>query len=176
MSPSSPNQTDGTPDTSLSLPFNNPSNRRISGRVRNKPALLSDDAYLSQTSNGIKRKRLDPNDADLENLSDDELEERGYIGRGGDGEDNGPDEEEVKEKKRKARGGKKPVAKRARAGEGTTSLAMRPAGVNGVGAAAKKAGGRSRKVKGLATAEDDTGLFGLYGSSIRDVHTLTWPS
>ena len=77
--------------------------------MRTKPALLSDDAYLSQASNGIKRKRVDPNDADLENLSDDELEARSSPG---EGEESGPDEEELKEKRRKARsGGRRPVAK-----------------------------------------------------------------
>ena len=141
----------GTPDTSLEPQPDTTSKRRISGRVKSKPTLLSDDAYLSQASNGVKRKRVEVRDEDLENLSDDELE-----GRSSPVDESGPDEEELKEQRRKARSSvKKPAAKKPK----TTTLAMRPAG-NGAKKPAKP-----KKSKTTATGsmgDDETRLFGMY--------------
>ena len=152
MSPSSPA---GTPDTSLEPQPDTTSKRRISGRVKSKPALLSDDPYLSQASNGVKRKRVELRDEELEILSDDELE-----GRRSSVDESGPDEEELKEQRSKARrGAKKPAAKKPAAKKSkTTTLAMRPAG-NGV-----KKPARPKKSTTTATGnagDDETGLYGV---------------
>ena len=60
----------GTPDTSLELQDESISRRRVSSRVRSKPSLLSDKPYHSQATNGVKRKRAELHDEDLENLSE----------------------------------------------------------------------------------------------------------
>ena len=147
---------DGTPDTSLELQDEPTSKRRTSGRVKSKPILLSDEPYPSQATNGVKRKRVNLRDEDLENLSDDELE-----GRSSQLEENDPDEEELKEKRRRAKSSaKKPAAKKSK----TTTLAMRPA-TNGV-----KKSTKPRKPKATPTGtgvDDQTGLYGTCWSQTK---------
>ena len=149
-----------TPDTSIDM--NGAANRRKSGRARQKPVLLNKDPNIPQVSSGSgKRKRADARVEDVEDLSDDENESS-------QGESD-PDEEELKERRRKAvRSRKTPTksaAKRVKTGPNlNTNLAVRPA-VHKARKAAKPKSSRARPIKNAADA--GSGLYGETESLVR---------
>lgn len=122
--------------------------RRKSGRVVKKPAVLG----VSSPTGSTKRKRNDveedSNDAEemAPDTSDEDMESS-------EGE---PDEEEIREKRRKAKNRKKgqvkPPVKKAKPNGQTVNLAMRPA---------PKRARKPKKAKALegADAEDAGGLY-----------------
>ena len=142
-----------TPDTSIS-PTDAP-NRRKSGRVKHKPVPLQEDPNISMSTDGSgKRKRL--------------TAEQGLDTQGGESDeesrvdenDGDPDEEELKEKRKKSGTRKAPAkraAKKPKTGHAkTTTLPVRPA-VNGVKKATKPRKPRARP-NGLI-ADGGTGLY-----------------
>ncbi|KAL8848283.1 MAG: hypothetical protein Q9221_006682 [Calogaya cf. arnoldii] len=132
----------------------NEGTRRKSGRVKHKPVLLNNDpnAFISSYNSG-KRKRADT----LE-----QPDVNGSIGEktSFDEEDGDPDEEEMREKRRKARSKKpteRPAAKKPKTvKQQSTSLPVRPA-VNGVKKAPKPR--RPRPQANAAISDEATGLF-----------------
>ena len=149
MSPSSPAE---TPDTSLEIQDDAPKGRRVSSRVRSKPTVYSDQFEPPSSVNGIKRKRaLTVN----ENYAQTGLDGETSLTEESD-PDGDPDEEELKEQRRKAKNTpKKPAAKRSKTK--TTTLAMRPA-TNGVKKVARPRKNTARAPR-IASGEE-TGLFG----------------
>ena len=136
------------------IDMNGTTNRRKSGRIRQKPVLINKDPNIAQiSSSGAKRKRADTVREEVEELSDDEESSP---------DESDPDEEELKERRRKAnrskRASTKPVPKKPKAGPRlTTNLVVRPA-VNGVKKPSKPKQPRARPVKNAA--DDGTGLYG----------------
>lgn len=132
---------------------NHATDRRKSGRVKQKPVLFQSDPNVIGSVSG-KRKRAagvnqpDPDDSDSEESSPDES-------------DGDADEEELKEKRRKGRPRKtsaKPAPKKPKTNQPkTTTLPVRPA-TNGVKKPSKPRQPRARP--SAAFAEDSTGLFG----------------
>ena len=144
-----------TPDTSVEL--NDTADRRRSGRARQKPVLLNKDPNIPHlsTTNG-KRKRAESHTEDIGDISDDGDESS-------QGESS-PNEEELKEQRRKAARSKRSnvtsAAKKVKTGHNlTTNLAVRPA-INGARKAAKPKQSRARPVKD--TDDAGTGLYGQY--------------
>ena len=141
-----------TPNGSIDM--NGTTNRRKSGRIRQKPVLINKDPNIAHiSSSGAKRKRADTVREEVEELSDDEESSP---------DESDPDEGELKERRRKAnrskRASTKPVTKKPKAGPGlTTNLVVRPA-VNGVKKPSKPKQARARPVKNAA--DDGTGLYG----------------
>ncbi|KAL8691472.1 MAG: hypothetical protein Q9218_003316, partial [Villophora microphyllina] len=141
----------GTPQPVLSP--HDGTDRRKSGRVKQKPVLLQTDPNAMIGSSSAKRKRAgtveepDTDGVESEESSPDES-------------DGDPDEEELKEKRRKSRSKKtsaKPAAKKAKTSkQKTTTLPVRPA-TNGVKKPAKPRQARARP--NAAIADDSTGLF-----------------
>lgn len=145
-----------TPDTSIDLDVT--ANRRKSGRATQKPVLLNKDPNIPQVSTGssAKRKRTDPRVEDFSHTSSEEVESIS---------ESDPDEEELKERRRKASRPKKArssqsVSKKTKTAPAlTTNLAVRPA-TNGIKKAAKPKKARARPAKNAANAADDgTGLY-----------------
>lgn len=133
-------------------------NRRKSSRVRHKPVLLQDDHKISRSSNGTgKRKRggtIQEGGTDADNISLDEASDS----------DGDPDEEELKEKKRKAPRVKKmpskPAAKKPKTSDmRTASLPVRPA-MNGVKKASKPK--KPQAQSSGTVVKDATGLYGVF--------------
>ena len=145
-----------TPDTSLDL--NGTTNRRKSGRARQKPVLLNKDPNVSQVSSGSSAKRKL---ADLRGIGEEDFSD---VDSGDETspEESDPDEEELKEQRKKASRAKKALTKsapkRAKTGPAlTTKLAVRPA-VNRVKKPSKSQKPRARPAKNVA--DDGTGLYG----------------
>lgn len=142
-----------TPDTSIEM--EDTSNRRKSGRARQKPQLLSQpDPDMSTASNGSgqKRKRINDVDGTLEVPSNEEPESESSDA----GSD--PDEEELKDRRRKAkRQSSRPAPKKSKSSKPKpTALAVRPA-LNGSKRTTKIPRSRAQ----IANAADDgTGLYG----------------
>ncbi|KAL8804678.1 MAG: hypothetical protein Q9200_005725 [Gallowayella weberi] len=132
----------------------NDASRRKSGRVKHKPVLLQSDPNASIASYRTgKRKRADaPRDTDLNG----QISEESSIHES----DGDPDEEEMKEKRRKSRPKKtsaKPATKKQKiAKPQTTSLPVRSA-VNGVKQPSKPR--RPRPQAKIAIPDEGTGLF-----------------
>lgn len=141
-----------TPQASSSP--NDPTSRRKSGRVKQKPVLLQTDPYASTLPNGSGKRKRAPN-MDEDDLDDIESEETDP-----DENDEDPDEEELKERRRKSRSKKtsaKPAAKKARiTAPKSTSLPVRSA-VNGVKKPPKSR--RPRTLPNTVADDDGTGLF-----------------
>lgn len=143
-----------TPDTSVDM--NGTTDRRKSRRAKQKPVLINKDPNIPQASVGSgKRKRADTRAEEIEEPSD--LDEDGSS----QGESD-PDEEEIKDKRRKAARSKKtstkPATKKSKTGPTlTTNLVVRPA-VNGAKKATKPKQSRARPIKNAADA--GTGLYG----------------
>lgn len=138
----------------------NATNRRKSARTRQKPVLLQDDITASRSSNvNGKRKRGD-NEGGGGADSDNDLsgEESSPLESDGD-----PDEEELKEKRRRAPRGKKaqgrPAAKKPKTtGVKTASLPVRPAS-NGAKKTSRPKKPQARPNR--AVLDDGTGLYGM---------------
>ncbi|KAI4119552.1 MAG: hypothetical protein LQ345_000549 [Seirophora villosa] len=141
-----------TPQASSSP--NDPTSRRKSGRVKQKPVLLQTDPYASTLPNGSGKRKRTPN-MEENGLDDIESEETDP-----DENDEDPDEEELKERRRKSRSKKtsaKRAAKKARiTAPKSTSLPVRSA-VNGVKKPPKSR--RPRTVPNAVADDDGTGLF-----------------
>ena len=147
-----------TPDTSVDM--NGTVDRRQSRRAKQKPVLLNKDPNIPQTSirNG-KRKRADTRAEEIEEPSD--LDDESSQGA------SSPDEEELKDRRRKTAQAKKTptrsAVKKAKTGPNlTANLAVRPA-VNGrvkATKATKPKQSRARPTKNAVNAES-----GLYGWS-----------
>lgn len=137
--------------------MNGTTNRRKSGRIRQKPVLINKDPNIAQiSSSGAKRKRADTVREEAEELSDADQDEESSP------DESDPDEEELKERRRKANRSKraptKPVTKKPKPGPGlTTNLVVRPA-VNGVKKTSRPKQPRARPVKNAA--DNGTGLYG----------------
>ena len=145
-----------TPDPSSNA--NGATNRRRSGRTVHKPVVLQEDPNVSQITNGNgKRKRTDIRGGDMTEVQDDNSEgETSPEDTGGDA-----DEEEVKEKTRRAaklkKAQSKRTAKKPKTTVGTTTkLAVRPA-TNGFKKPAKPKKPRARA--NLTVIDDGTGLY-----------------
>ena len=133
-------------------------NRRKSTRTRQKPVLLHEDFSTTSGNNKRKRTELHSNASgdNQDNILDDEssLEES----------DGDPDQEEVKERKRRAPRPKKPqtkpTVKKAKTNNTvTTKLAVRPA-MNGTKKASKP---KKPPIRSVGDASDDgTGLYGIF--------------
>ena len=146
-----------TPNGSVDM--NGTTNRRKSGRIRQKPVLINKDPNIAQiSSSGAKRKRADTVREEVEELSDADQDDESSP------DESDPDEEELKERRRRANRTKKastkPVTKKPKPGPGlTTNLVVRPA-VNGVKKTSRPKQPRARPVRNAA----DNGI-GLYGQS-----------
>ena len=134
-------------------------NRRKSGCAVKKPEFFQEDASTHSNHSG-KRKRVDRAEVEDEDMVDDASMEDSV-----DESDGQADEEELKEKRRKAPKVKtvqsKPAAKKPKTVNGMGKLAIRPA-PNG----AKKAAARPKKqpcARQSALQDAD----GLYGMSIK---------
>ena len=142
----------------------NATNRRKSARTRQKPVLLQDDVTTSRSSNvNGKRKRRD-NEGGGATESDHDLSGEDSSPLESDGD---PDEEELKEKRRRAPRAKraqgKPAAKKPKTtGVKTASLPVRPA-INGSQKTSrpKKPQAKSNR----ADLNDNTGFFGTLASN-----------
>ena len=137
---------------------NDATNRRTSGRAKQKPVLYQQDPNISVVSNSNgKRKHVELPGGDDGSQKEDGSAEDSSI----DGSDGDPDEEELKEKRRKApkakKGPVKPAVKKARTrNDVTTKLPIRPA-TNGVRKPAKPRKPRARQP---AVEQAGTGLYG----------------
>lgn len=135
-------------------------NKRRSGRVTRKPNLFT------AAPGGAKRKRNAADDREEQVDDDDNSEEED------DSESEGePDEEEMREKRTKARKGKsapgkKPAAKRPKT-NGTTALPLR-------GGQAKTRKPKKAKALDEAAAEEAGGLFGKAGLVTQAQPSLTF--
>lgn len=145
----------------------NATNRRKSARTRQKPVLLQDEliALRSQNTNG-KRKRVDT-EAGVATDSDHNLLGEDSSPSESEGD---PDEEELKEKRRRASRAKRaqgmPAAKKPKStGVKTASLPVRPA-VNGAKKPSRPRKHQARSIR--AGSDHETGLYGTFdsGSSI----------
>lgn len=137
-------------------------NRRKSTRTRQKPVLLQEDFSTTRSNSGSnKRKRTEPRseesaDNEEDNISDDESSP--------EESDGDPDQEELKERKRRAPKPKKtqikPSAKKPKVDNTTTTtkLAVRPA-MNGTKKASKPKKPPARSI--ADASEDVTGLYGI---------------
>ena len=141
--------------------MNNAPNRRKSGRVTQKPVLLNKDPNIIQvsTSSG-KRKRAESHVDEVEDSSDAERSASSH-------NESDPDEEELKERRKKTARSRNPpaksAAKKAKTGPSlTTNLAVRPA-VNGVKKTTKPKKSRARPVQDGEDA--GTGLYGWRSAS-----------
>lgn len=149
----------------------NATNRRKSARTRQKPVLLQDDVSASRSSNANgKRKRGENEERDAAD-SDDDLSGEDSSPLESDGD---PDEEELKEKRRKAPRAKraqgKPAAKKPKTtGVKTASLPVRPA-INGSKKPPRPPKPQARSNR--AVSDDETGLFGTSASSSSIQHTF----
>lgn len=145
-----------TPDNSA---LTDATNRRKSGRARQKPVTLYEESSVLQVGNGTaKRKRAEPQSDDVEN--DEESEEDESV----DESESDPDEEELKERRKRAAKSKKapnkPAAKKPKTARNTTTnLAIRPA-ANGVKAAPRP---RKPQARQSTVMDDGTGLYGMCG-------------
>ena len=137
---------------------NGATHRRRSGRTVHKPVLLQEDPNVSQITNGNgKRKRIDIRGGDVIDV-DGEDSEGEITPEDSDGD---PDEEELREKTRRAPRPKKvrgkPAAKKPKTTAMTmTKLAVRPA-TNGI-----KKSTRTKKPRARANfivAENGTSLY-----------------
>ena len=142
-----------TPETSVEAP--DTSNRRKSGRTRQKPVLLSQDPNVVQNvrAGSAKRKLAQFQDQEEGEPDADEVDDPS------NNDDSDPDEEELKERRRKAprKTAPKQAPKKSKVSASTaTSLPVRPA-INGVKKNAKPRRADTVK-KGLA--DGGTGLFG----------------
>ena len=148
--------------TSSSPPTNGATNRRRSGRAKNQPVLFQEDPNIPQSSssNG-KRKRVHLRGGDATEEDGTSDEEESVQG------ESDPDEEELKERRRKAKKPfAKPAAKRAKTNGVTTKLAVRPAN-NGLKKPAPPK--RSRAQPNPAVMDEESGLYGKairYGPSV----------
>ncbi|KAL6721547.1 cohesin complex subunit [Lecanora helva] len=143
-----------TPDTSIDM--NSTTDRRKSGRAKQKPVLLNKDPNIphSSMSSGGKRKRVEAHTETVAELSDEDEDESSHV-------ESDPDEEELKDKRRKLARSKKAAPKSAAKKRKTgpdlsANLAMRPA-VNGVKKTKKPKQPRARPLKN--DAEAGTGLY-----------------
>lgn len=138
-------------------------NRRKSARAKQKPVLLQDDITTSRSTNGnAKRKRGDIEGENATDSDDDILGEESSAQES----DGDPDEEEIKEKRRRAPRAKKapgkPAAKKPKTTNvRATKLPVRPA-MNGVKKASRPAKPRARSKR--AVSNDGTGLYGMLAS------------
>ena len=138
----------------------NAPNRRKSARTVQKPISYQQDSNVSIGSTGsAKRKRGDTTsvDIDADPLGDE---------TSSDNIESDPDEEELKEQRRRAlkvkRVRNKPATKKLKTERlAITSLAMRPA-TNGVKKLSKP---RKSSAKQNTTDPDETGLYGQYHKS-----------
>ncbi len=134
-------------------------NRRKSGRAVKKPDFFQEDPTTPST-NSAKRKRADRAVEDDEDIGEDASGEESV--EDSDGE---ADEEELKEKRRRAskakKGQSKPAAKKPKTVNGMGKLAIRPA-PNGV-----KKTSRPRKPPPRQSAVEE--VDGLYGMPIRSL-------
>lgn len=130
-------------------------NRRKSGRAVKKPDFFQEDASTHSNSSA-KRKRADRAEGEDEDMGHDASGEDSV-----DDSDGQADEEELKEKRRRAPKAKivqgKPVAKKPKTVNGMGKLAIRPA-PNGVKKAARPK--KQTRVRQSAV-EDADGLYGM---------------
>ena len=132
-------------------------NRRKSGRAKQRTVFYQQDPNLSIVSNGSgKRKRAEP--VDVEENGDSAEEESS-----GEESDGDPDEEELKERRRKSSKAKtgrtRPAAKKQRSANNTTTkLVMRPAS-NGIKKVPKPKKPPVQKNVG-DDSHEDAGLYG----------------
>lgn len=140
-------------------------NRRKSARTRQKPVLLQDDVVASRSSivNG-KRKRGDNEGEGATDSGHDLLGEESSPSES----DGDPDEEELKEKRRRASRAKraqiKPAAKKSKTiGVKTASLPVRPA-INGSNKTSRPKKSQARPNRPVL--DDDTGLYGIKAPSL----------
>lgn len=146
-----------TPDNSA---LTDATNRRKSGRARQKPVTLYEVSSVPHVGNGTsKRKRAEPRGGEEENVEEEEPEEDESL----EESESDPDEEELKERRKRAAKSKKapnkPAAKKPKTARNTTTnLAIRPA-ANGV-----KATPRARKpqARQSTVVDDGTGLYSMY--------------
>ncbi|SLM38343.1 Stromalin conservative domain [Lasallia pustulata] len=142
-----------TPDNSA-LP--DATNRRKSGRARQKPVTLYDESNVLLAGNGgAKRKRAVSRGGEAENVEQ-ELEED----ESPEESESDPDEEELKERRKRAARSKKapnkPAAKKPKtARSATTNLALRPA-ANGFKTVPKP---RKTQARQSTVMDDGTGLY-----------------
>lgn len=144
-----------TPDAS---PNGNATNRRKSTRMRQKPVLLQEDVSTSRSTNGSnKRKRTSLRGGEPTSMIDETSDEESSP----EESDGHPDEEELKEKRKRAAKQKKvstrPAVKKPKVGNATiTTLAVRPA-LNGAPKTTKSKRPRARSNTFVSDA--DTGLY-----------------
>lgn len=138
-------------------------NRRKSGRAVKKPEFFQEDANAHSNNSG-KRKRVDQAEVEDEGIASDASGEDSV-----DESDGQADEEELKEKRRRAPKAKKvqrkPAAKKPKTVNGMGKLAIRPV-PNGVKSTAPRLKKQPRARPSAAQATD-----GLYGTFIKPV---TW--
>ena len=151
MDPSDP----PTPDTSIEV--QDTSNRRRSGRARQKPVLLQEDPNVMPTTRGGSAKRKLADYRDRENGDEQDADSDSE----GDSGESDPDEEELKEKRRKTakKAAAKPAIKKPKTSNAikATVLPVRPA-VNGVKKSAKPR--KATAPRTSAIVGDATGLYG----------------
>ena len=146
-----------TPDNSA---LTDATNRRKSGRARQKPVTLYEESSVLQVGNGsAKRKRAEPRGGEEENVEEEPEEDESL-----EESESDPDEEELKERRKRAAKSKKapnkPAAKKPKTARNTTTnLAIRPA-ANGVKTAPRHRKPRARQ---STVIDDGTGLYGMYG-------------
>lgn len=145
-----------TPDNSA---LTDATNRRKSGRARQKPVTLYEESSVLQVGNGTaKRKRAEPRSGEADNVDEEEPEEDESL----EESESDPDEEELKERRKRAAKSKKapnkPAAKKPKTARNTTTnLAIRPA-ANGVKAAPRP---RKPQARQSMVVDDGTSLYGM---------------
>ena len=146
------------PAASSSSPTNNDAtNRRRSGRTKQQPVLYQKDPnILYSSSGGEKRKRVASHGGDVHRQDVDSEDESDP-----EGSDSGPDEEELKERRKnifKARKpSDRPASKKPKTAAAiTTKLPVRPA-TNGFKKPAKPKKTRARP--SAAVPDEDGGLY-----------------
>ncbi|KAK4694934.1 cohesin complex subunit SA-1/2, partial [Lecanoromycetidae sp. Uapishka_2] len=146
---------------------NGATDRRKSGRSRQKPVLLNKDPNIPRhvSSSGAKRKRAESRVENVSDPTDDDMDDESNP------EESDPDDEELKERRRRKSRNKKTASRPAPKKPKTvpaliTNLAVRPA-ANGVKRVSKAKQARARPVTNVA--DDGTGL---YAEVFSQGHTL----